>query len=103
MKISTNIENGKWIIHIEDNGGCLSNKKRDELLSEFNNLDKNKELYALKIGGMGLKNVYLRLKLLYDDESIFGIDNSIYGKTVFTIGGPIYRNKEDFYNEHTQI
>lgn len=103
MKISTNIENGKWIIHIEDNGGCLSNKKRDELLSEFNNLDKNKELYALKIGGMGLKNVYLRLKLLYDDESIFDIDNSIYGKTVFTIGGPIYRNKEDFYNEHTQI
>ena len=103
LKISTNIDNEKWIIHIEDNGGCLSNKKRDELLSNFNNLDINKELYSLKIGGMGLKNVYLRLKLLYADESIFDIDNSIYGKTVFIIGGPIYRNKEDFYNEHTQI
>ena len=52
---------------------------------------------------MGLKNVYIRLKILYGDESIFYIDNSIYGKTVFIIGGPIYTNKEEFYNDHTQI
>lgn len=103
LKISSNIEDEKWIIRIEDNGGCLNNDKRDELLSRFYTLDKNKELKSLKIGGMGLKNIYLRLKLIYGDESIFYIDNSTYGKTVFIIGGPIYTNKEEFYNDHAQI
>ena len=103
LKISSNIKDEKWIIRIEDNGGCLSNDKRGELLSKFYTLDKNKELKSLKIGGMGLKNIYLRLKLIYGDESIFYIDNSTYGKTVFIIGGPIYTNKEEFYNDHAQI
>lgn len=103
LKISSNIEDKKWIIRIEDNGGCLNNDKRGELLAKFYTLDKNKELKSLKIGGMGLKNVYLRLKLIYGDKSIFYIDNSTYGKTVFIIGGPIYTNKEEFYNDHTKI
>lgn len=103
LKISSHIKSDKWIIEIEDNGGCLSDDKRDKLLSEFYTLDKNKELYSLKIGGMGLKSIYLRLKLLYEDESIFYIDNSISNKTVFIIGGPIYTDEEDFYNDHTQI
>ncbi|MDI9217149.1 cache domain-containing sensor histidine kinase [Clostridium tertium] len=103
LKISSFIENGKWVILIEDNGGCLSSDKREELISKFNNIDKSKELSSFSIGGMGLKNVYIRLKLLYEDESIFRIDNSTLGKTVFIIGGPIYRSKEEFYNDHTQI
>lgn len=103
LKISSNIKDQKWIVRIEDNGGCLNNDKRDELLSRFHTLDNNEELKSLKIGGMGLKSVYLRLKLIYGDKSIFHIDNSIYGKTVFIIGGPIYTNKEEFYNDHTQI
>lgn len=103
LKISSKTDNNKWIIKIEDNGGCLSSEKRDELLSKFYTLDKNEELYSLKIGGMGLKNIYLRLKLLYGDESIFYIDNSLCGKTVFIIGGPVYTEKEDFYDDRTQI
>lgn len=103
LKISSKTKDDKWIIRIEDNGGCLSSEKCDELLSKFYTLDKNKELYSLKIGGMGLKNIYLRLKLLYGDESIFYIDNSLCGKTVFIIGGPVYTDKEDFYNDRTQI
>ncbi|MBS5884465.1 MAG: histidine kinase [Clostridium sp.] len=103
LKISSFIKNEKWIILIEDNGGCLSSDKRDELISKFNNIDKSKELSSFSIGGLGLKNVYIRLKLLYEEESIFHIDNSTLGKTIFMIGGPIYRNKEEFYNDHTQI
>lgn len=103
LSIKSCIKNQKWKIIIEDNGGCLSNSKKDDLLSEFDNLDKNKELNSLKIGGMGLKSIYIRLKLLYEEEGIFYIDNSTYGKTIFIIGGPIYTNKEEFYNEHTQI
>ncbi|MDV4150337.1 histidine kinase [Clostridium sp. AL.422] len=103
LRITSCIDNKRWKVIIEDNGGCLSNNKKDELLFKFDNLDKNKELNSLKIGGMGLKSIYIRLKLLYEDECIFYIDNSTEGKTAFIIGGPIYTNKEDFYNDHTQI
>ncbi|MFL0250985.1 sensor histidine kinase [Clostridium neuense] len=104
LNIKSSITNdNKWCIHIEDNGGCLSNEKKEKLLSTFHNLDNNQELKSLKIGGMGLKNVYLRLQLLYNTETIFSIDNSKSGKTIFTIGGPIYLSKEDFYEQHTHL
>lgn len=103
LNITSTIEDDKWLIYIEDNGGCLSDDKKEQLLSSFYNLDKDKELKNLKIGGMGIKNVYLRLKLLYNEDAIFSIDNSKSNRTIFIIGGPIYYNKEDFYGNYTQI
>ena len=103
LKISSTIEDEKWLIHIEDNGGCLSDTNKNKLLSYFHNINRNEEFKTLKIGGMGLRNVYLRLQLLYNEHAIFTIDNSQKGKTIFTIGGPIYLNKEKFYEQYTQI
>jgi len=103
LKISSYIEKEKWIINIEDNGGCLSDINKEKLLSYFHNINVNEEFKTLKIGGMGLRNVYLRLHLLYNEHAIFKIDNSKIGKTIFTIGGPIYLNKEEFYENYTQI
>lgn len=103
LNITSCIKDNKWLIHIEDNGGALSNNKKEQLLSTFHNLNKDEELKTLKIGGMGIKNVYLRLKLLYNEQAIFTIDNSKNNKTIFTIGGPISFNKEDFYGTFTQL
>jgi len=103
LKINIFKKNNEIVIQIEDNGGCLSNTNKEKLLSYFYNMNKNEELKSLKIGGMGLRNVYLRLQLLYNECAIFTIDNSQKGRTIFTIGGPIYLNKEDFYEHHTQI
>jgi two-component system sensor histidine kinase YesM len=103
LNITSCIKDDKWLIYIEDNGGYLSDSKKDELLSTLYNLNKDEELKTLKIGGMGIKNVYLRLKLLYNEQAIFLIDNSKNNKTIFTIGGPIYFNKEDFYEKYTQL
>ena len=103
LKISSNVEDKKWLINIEDNGGCLSDLNKEKLLYYFHNINRNEELKNLKIGGMGLRNVYLRLHLLYNEHAIFEIDNSKKGKTIFTIGGPIYLDKEEFYEQYTQI
>ncbi len=103
LKISSNIDDKKWLINIEDNGGCLSDTTKDKLLSHFRNINRNEEFKTLKIGGMGLRNVYLRLQLLYNEHAIFKINNSQKGKTIFIIGGPIYVNKEDFYEQYPQI
>lgn len=103
LSISAEVQNGSWILKIQDNGGNLSDAKRLELLSLYKNLDLNKELKSMQIGGMGLKNVYLRLKLLYGDKAIFKIDNSLPKRTIFILGGPIHKTKEEFYHEHPQL
>ncbi len=104
LDIKSSIANDKkWLIYIEDNGGCLSDEDKKKLLSNLYNLNRTKELKSLRIGGMGLKNVYLRLQLLYGNEAIFSIDNSQKNKTIFIIGGPIHLNKEDFYEQYTHI
>lgn len=103
LKITTTTSDDKWLIYIEDNGGRLTDEEKETLLSTFDNLDKNIEMKSLKIGGMGLKNVYLRLQLLYSDQAVFSIDTSKEHKTIFIIGGPIHLNKEDFYEQYTHL
>jgi len=97
LSISSMTRDGHWMIRIEDNGGNLSDARKDELLSLYENLDFNKEVKSLKIGGMGLKNVYLRLRLVYGENSIFKIDNSTAGRTVFILGGNVLYSKEEYY------
>lgn len=103
LTITSKIENQNWMIMIEDNGGLLDDQKRSELLETYQRLNDDNGLISLKIGGLGLKNIYLRLLLLYSDQAIFDINNSQPGKTIFIIGGPIYRTLEDYYAHHTKI
>ncbi len=103
LHISASMEQDSWIIIIEDNGGKLSEDKKEELLSLYQNLDMNEELKSMQIGGMGLKNVYLRLKLLYGDKAIFRIDNSQPKKTVFIVGGPVYHSREEYYEQQPKL
>lgn len=103
LSISSSVEDDFWVIEVEDNGGALSNEKKEELLQMYQNLDMNEELKSMEIGGMGLKNIYLRLRLLYGDRAIFRIDNTIPHKTIFTVGGPIYRSREEYYEQHPKL
>lgn len=103
LKISSKVHNKFWQLQIEDNGGTMSDVKKEELLNMYENLDIKNELKSMQIGGMGLKNIYLRLKLLYGENAIFEINNSYPRRTIFILGGPIYYSKEDYYHEHPQL
>lgn len=87
-------DNQHWQICVEDNGGSLTDQTRDSILWKLKHMDHTKELHNMHIGGMGLKNVYLRLALQYGKEAVFNIDNTQKGKTAFLIGGPIQTGKE---------
>lgn len=91
-----------WYIEIRDNGGTLSEEKREQILSSLKILDARKDLKSLKIGGLGMKSTYLRLNLLYGDDMIFDISSRKYRETVFTIGGPILL-KEDYNEKLTDL
>ena len=103
LSISSYSENGRWYLKVEDNGGLLSEEKKEELLQLYENLDMNKEWNSLQIGNMGLKNVCLRLKLLYGTEAVFQIDCSTPGRTSFIVGGPIYQSREEYYEHHPEL
>lgn len=103
LKITSRIEGNHWLLEVVDNGAALSDEKKKELLESFRNLNMDEELKSLQIGGMGLKNVYLRLKLLYGGEAVFRIENSLPQKTIFTLGGPICRSKEEYHGHNLQI
>lgn len=103
LVISVGLSKNTWNLCIRDNGGMMTDEKKLELMTLYENLDMNEELKSMQIGGMGLKNVYLRLKLLYGDNAIFRIENSEPGSTTFVLGGPIYLSKEEYYAEHPHL
>lgn len=103
LTISVRLQNNTWNLFIRDNGGKMTDEKKEELMTLYENLDMNEELKSMQIGGMGLKNVYLRLALLYGEYAIFRIENSEPGSTTFVLGGPIYLSREEYYAEHPHL
>lgn len=94
-KISITVESDgeKWTLKVTDNGGALSDRKRDEILTKFSHLDIDTELNNFHIGGSGLKNTYIRLIIRYRERAVFTIDNSVKGYTTIIIGGLVDNGK----------
>lgn len=88
INISGKVFDDRWIITVSDNGPGMSENKRKELFEKINNLDKSNKFPGLSVEGMGLINIYFRLKLIYNDQMIFHIDESSTG-FVITIGGRV--------------
>lgn len=93
LSITAWVKDGFWYLCIKDNAGTMTDEKKEEILSLYEHLDLDEELKSMKIGGMGLKNVYLRLKLLYGDDAVFRIENEPSKKTSFILGGSIHVKK----------
>ncbi len=103
LSITASGKEDTWLISITDNGGLMTDEKKKELLDSFLNVNKKEEFNSLKIGGMGLKNIYLRMRLIYGDSAVFQIDNSVSSKTSFLLGGPIHQGKEVSYEHSTEL
>jgi two-component system sensor histidine kinase YesM len=95
LSIKSYLDGDNWRIRVEDSGKGLSDEKRFELLQELYHMNHAEELKQMRIGGMGLKNVWVRLSLLYEDNAFIDIDNSTAGKNAFIIGGPVKHSREN--------
>lgn len=93
LSIAARLDGEHWKLTIEDNVGTMTDEKKQELLRLYKNMDLNDELKSMKIGGMGLKNVYLRLRLLYGKDAVFCIENREGAYTRFILGGNIHPKK----------
>lgn len=79
IRIHGSLTDGFWSLSITDNGCGLTPEKLDDIRNTFGVCDANlleyKEISKFQIGGMGLANIYTRLKLLYKEDCSFSIVN----------------------------
>jgi len=78
-----------WEVHISDNGPGFSEDALNELHEKIENIDNTGALPNLEINGMGLMNIYIRFKLLYNGKHIFRLSNNVTEGARVTIGGAI--------------
>lgn len=90
-------EGGRWCLCVSDNGCGFSEQKIRELevyIEQYKNYGQSLDTGSLDIGGMGLKNIFSRLLITYDNDVDFTIQNNRIGCTV-TITGPILSEEEN--------
>lgn len=83
-------EDGKWKVTVEDNGGGFSQEKVDEIMKACREERSGDKALSGRIDGMGLVNVFERLKLFYGEDMIYHIEA---GRGTVIIGGRRYAGK----------
>lgn len=87
IQVKGSIEpDGRWTVEIQDNGAGFSREKIEEILEKCRESMKEEKTLSNQIDGMGLVNVYVRLKLFYGDSAIYEFEE---GTSRIRIGGQI--------------
>lgn len=87
ISITGKLTDTYWEITIMDNGPGFDTAELDLLQEKFAEIDKTGVLPNLEINGMGLMNIYIRFKLLFEGKYIFRLSNRQPNGAVVTIGG----------------
>ncbi len=75
IPIQSWISENYWYINITDNGDGFSDTALRELQEKTERLNLERENPSLTINGLGLANIYLRLKLYYKEQFVFRLEN----------------------------
>lgn len=88
-----------WEISIQDNGIGFTQEIIDDLNRKIAYINETEMLPSLEINGMGLMNIYIRFKTLYNGKHIFRISNLASGGAIVTIGGEIEYSEDSAKND----
>lgn len=89
ISVSGRIVGERWIIEVMDNGPGFDEQELSRFYAEVREIERNNVLPSLKLHGMGLLNIYIRLKLHYNNQMLFKIRNLPDRGAIVTIGGPL--------------
>ncbi len=93
IRLSGEINEDKWQIVVEDDGAGFTRSVIKNFWDKVEEFDKIERTPDLKLEGMGLLNIYIRLKLTYGSNMIFRINDKTNGGAVVIIGGLITCSK----------
>ncbi len=93
------VENDQWRVTVQDNGPGFGPEALANIRQKIREIDENGLLPNLELNGMGLLNIYIRLKLVYHEQMVFQIGNPGEGGsgTTVQIGGLPEKNMEVQY------
>ncbi|MFC5470507.1 sensor histidine kinase [Cohnella suwonensis] len=76
-----------WFAEVRDNGPGFEEGRLEEIRKSIEKIEQSGQTPSLKVEGMGLLNVYIRLKIMYGPRMSFHIENAPQGGAIVTIGG----------------
>lgn len=87
----------KWYLSVEDNGPGFGPDKIRSLKENFASINIDEALKDTNFEGIGLENIYRRLKLSYGEAAVFEISDNHKRSTIVTIGGTctLERDKDE--------
>lgn len=89
IQIRGTIENGAWAVQVTDSGSGFDDQKLAELHARMGNALRDGMIGNLRVGGMGLLNIFARLQVLYADQAVFVLGNGSAGGASILIGGAV--------------
>lgn len=89
IRILGYISSGYWQISVIDNGPGFDVERLKNIHEKIHEIDQNSLLPSLELDGMGLLNIYIRLKLIYKNQMIFQINENPNGGAIVSIGGSL--------------
>ncbi|MGE5613821.1 MAG: sensor histidine kinase [Bacillota bacterium] len=78
-----------WKVSVEDDGTGFDPERLKTINERIEEIERSGLLPSLELEGMGLLNIFMRLKLSYRDKMIFQVGNNINGGAVVIVGGSI--------------
>lgn len=89
INITGTLKGEEWRITVADDGPGFSEDSLDKLRAQTDQTYLTNVAPVLKLGGMGLLNVFVRLRLTYGEEAVFLFGNLPSGGAQVTVGGRI--------------
>jgi two-component system sensor histidine kinase YesM len=98
IRVTGEAGDGAWRIEVSDNGPGFSEESISAIRTRIDSWEDDRLDADLHIHGMGLLNIYFRLRLYYGSAARFAVGNAPSGGARVTIGGP-YEPKPAVHND----
>lgn len=89
IRIKGWIEGEKWFLTVEDNGNGFPTEIIWDINQKIRYIEETGKIPELYLNGMGILNIFLRLRFNYKTEAVFQMENSIDHGARIMIGGII--------------
>lgn len=87
IRVKGFVRDNRWQIEVSDDGCGFSEESLISLNGRIREINETNIIPVLQLNGMGLLNIYIRLKLTYGRDMIFRIDNRPQEGATIIIGG----------------
>ncbi|WP_239619056.1 cache domain-containing sensor histidine kinase [Cohnella mopanensis] len=88
------VDGNEWRITVSDNGPGFSEESMKTLRDQVDETYLTNVTPVLQLGGMGLLNIFIRMRLTYGSDSVFLFGNSSSGGAEVTIGGHLEKGEQ---------